>query len=117
VQLIQDFLQTKWMYLSQENFIRMIDALTESADYAAEFNANLSLRERLRFCGLMRQPQGSAQPAGATPPRLPHLLEQATAGYSILLRVLTQLYTGAAAKNARDAGWDRRALVERILVR
>lgn len=112
-QLIRDFLQTKWVYLTEENLLSVIDALTESAEYAAEFNANLPLRERLRVCGLMQSALAhstlsktlqflAAHHPGVTLPtpgsaRLPHLLDQAIDGYTILFRFLFALYTTSAA--------------------
>ena len=102
--------------------------MTESADYAAEFNANLTLRERLRQGGLMQANQGrpgsphglsmSASGVGLT--RLPHLHEQAIDGYSILIRALLRLYAPTAAKEAEDAqgiGWNRTPVVEKVFVR
>ena len=64
VQVIRDFLGRSWPYLSEENLVRMIDALRESVDYAAEFNSKLGLRDKLRMCGLMQQHQDSQQAQG-----------------------------------------------------
>jgi hypothetical protein len=124
-QMIKDFLGKAWPYLNEENLLKLLTALMESADYASEFNMNLSLRERLRQGGLMQlQPQQTMQSlgvSGAGGTRLPHLHEQAIEGYTILLRTLLRLYSPTVAEEAaalpKGLGWDRRPVVERVLVR
>ena len=121
--MLKDFVAKAWPHLTPENLVKMLDALMESADYASEFNMNLSLRERLRQGGLMQHAQPVAHPGGggaAAGARLPHLHEQAIEGYTILLRALLKLYGPTAAHDAAAAGgldWDRRPVVERVLVR
>ena len=111
-QLLRDLLQTKWIYLTEENLMHILEALTDSAEYAAEFNANLVLRERLRVCGLMQSAIAhmtlsktlqflAAHHPGVSIPapgivRLPHLFDQAIDGYTILFRFLFALYTPQA---------------------
>jgi len=135
--MLRDLLAAAWPFLNEENLRKVLDALVESADYASEFNMNLSLRERLRQGGLMQLPtqqqqqlqhqqrgslslSGAGLAAGAAGARLPHLHEQAIEGYIILLRALLRLYASTTAQEAAEAGgltWDRRPVVERVLVR
>ncbi|EWM27144.1 brefeldin a-inhibited guanine nucleotide-exchange protein 1 [Nannochloropsis gaditana] len=134
--MLRDLLATAWPFLNEDNLRRVLDALVESADYASEFNMNLSLRERLRQGGLMQLPSqqnlgeqgqlvcsrtGMAEVGGCVhASRLPHLHEQAIEGYTVLLRALLQLYPPTTSQMAADVGgltWDRKPVVERVLVR
>jgi hypothetical protein len=67
--VIRDFLNRCLESLSEVQLGHLIEALAVSIDYAAEFNANLGLRERLRSCGLMQPFMGQQHPSRyATPP-------------------------------------------------
>jgi len=126
--LLRDILQTKWIYLDEENLSRLVEALTESAEYAAEFNANLVLRERLRVCGLMQSAIAhmtlsktlqflAAHHPGVTMPapamvRFPHLYDQAIEGYTILFRFLFALYTTDATNPSASASSDSPAYAD-----
>jgi len=136
-QMLRDLLVSAWPFLSEKNLRKVLDALVESADYASEFNMNLSLRERLRQGGLMQLPAQQQQQlrheqrgnlnmsvaglaAGVGAAQLPHLHEQAIEGYTILLKALLRLYASTTTQEAAEVGgltWDRRPVVERVLVR
>lgn len=112
--MIALLLEKRWPYLSEENLQKAVESLVESSLYATNFNTNYQLRDQLRMCGLMQ----SRSSSGSS--RLPHLLEQAVGGFTILFTILFDLFRGGQGKEIQDNGglsWNRAEFAEGHLVR